>query len=132
MDDFQAAATKSIKILVVDDEKAIAKAMQIKLQKLGYEATAVFDGGTAIKELETGQYVLVLLDLMMPVVDGWDVLKAILEKKIKVKVIITSNLSQEEDKRAALELGAIDFLVKSDSTLASIAEKVKSYLEPTP
>ena len=116
------------KVLIVDDEKAMAKAMEIKLQKAGIDAFAVFSGEEGLAEIEKGGYSLVLLDIMMPVVDGWTILTKIKEKGLQIKVIVTSNLSQEEDKRKALEMGAFDFLVKSDSSLASIAEEVRTYL----
>jgi DNA-binding response OmpR family regulator len=116
------------KVLIIEDEKAMGRAMEIKLQKEGINAHAVFSGEEGIQELESGSYTLVLLDIMMPGIDGWQVLSAIHEKSIEVKIIITSNLSQEEDKKKAKELGAIDFLVKSDASLIAIAEEVKSYL----
>lgn len=116
------------KVLIIDDEKAMAKAMEIKLQKAGIDAFAVFSGDEGLAEIEKGGYSLVLLDIMMPVVDGWSILTAIKEKGLPLKVIVTSNLSQEEDKKKALEMGALDFLVKSDSSLSSIADEVRTYL----
>ncbi len=116
------------KVLIVEDEKAMAKAMEIKLQKAGIDAHAVFGGEEGLAELEKNIYSLVLLDIMMPGMDGWEVMSVIKEKGFKVKVIITSNLSQEEDKKKAQELGVVAFLVKSDSSLSSIAEEVRSYI----
>lgn len=116
------------KVLIIEDEKSIARAMEVKLRKAGLDALAVFDGESGLKELETGTYSLVLLDIMMPTIDGWDVLSKIKQNGIKTRVIITSNLSQDEDKNKAKEMGAVDFLVKSDSTLASIANEVKRLL----
>ncbi len=116
------------KVLIIEDEKAMGKAMEIKLQKGGITAHVVFSGEEGLKELQSGTYSLVLLDIMMPGIDGWEVLSVIREKGINTKVIITSNLSQEEDKKMAKEMGAIDFLVKSDASLSAIAEEVKSYL----
>lgn len=117
------------KVLIIEDERPMAMAMEIKLKKVGIDAKAVFDGAEGIKELDSGNYDLALLDLMMPVTDGWTVLSHVNEKKIKTKVIITSNLSQPEDIKKAKELGAVDFLVKSDNAIADIANKVQSYLK---
>ncbi len=116
------------RVLIVEDEKTMAKAMEIKLQKAGITAHAVFTGDEALLALATREYQLVLLDIMMPGMDGWEVLTKISERGLGIKVIITSNLSQEEDKKRAMDLGAVDFLVKSDSSLSMIAEVVKSYL----
>lgn len=116
------------KILIIEDEKTSAKALEIKLQKVGYDTKTVFNGEEGLKELENGDYDLVLLDILMPIVDGWSVLEKIKEKEIKVKVIITSNLSQPEDKKRAMEMGASDFMVKSDSTLTDIVDRIQSIL----
>ncbi len=118
------------KILIIEDQKLAASAMEIKLKKVGYEVKAVLNGAEGLKELENDGYDLVILDIMMPVIDGWNVLEKIKEKGIKVKIIIVSNLSQEEDKKRAMELGASDYMVKTDSTLANIADRVQSFLYP--
>ncbi len=115
-------------VLIIEDEKAIAMAMKIKLQKAGIEVQAVFSGDEGIREIETNTYDLVLLDIMMPTIDGWEVLSRIKAAGLKTKVIVTSNLSQEEDKKKAIEMGAVDFLVKSEASLSSIVEVVKSHL----
>jgi DNA-binding response OmpR family regulator len=102
--------------------------MELKLKKSGIDAHTVFGGEEGLAELEKGGYALVMLDIMMPGIDGWEVMSRIKAKGIHTKVVITSNLSQEEDKKKAKEMGAIDFLVKSDSTLSSIVEQIKGYL----
>lgn len=116
------------KVLIVDDERALAKALELKLFKEGIDASAVFDGQEALAELALHSYDLILLDLMMPLVDGWEVMEKMKEMQYGGKVVVTSNLSQEEDQVRARSLGAIDFLVKSDATISSIVEEVKSYL----
>lgn len=116
------------KVLIMEDEMAMAKAMEVKLQKNGINALAVFTGEEGLRELEKGGYSLVLLDIMMPAMDGWEVMSRIKSKGLSIKVIVTSNLSQEEDKKRAAELGAVGFLVKSDTTLSNMVEEVKSHL----
>lgn len=116
------------KVLIIEDERAMAKAMELKLKKSGVDTLAVLRGEEGLDELSKGGYSLVLLDIMMPGMDGWDVMSKIKEKGINVKVIIASNLSQAEDKQKAKDLGAVGFLVKSDSTLASIVKEVMSHL----
>lgn len=116
------------KILIIEDEVPMAKAIELKLQKSGYEVITVFNGEEGIKMLGSHTYDLILLDLMMPGLDGWAVLTKITSLGIKTKVIITSNLSQAEDKKKSLEMGAVDFLVKSNTTLAEMVEEVERYL----
>ena len=116
------------KILIIEDEKPMAKAMEIKLTKAGFNVTVVLNGDDGLLELERDVYDLVILDILMPVVDGWRVLEEIKEKDIKVKVIVISNLSQPEDKKRAMELGASDYMVKTESSLANIVDRVRSFL----
>ncbi len=106
----------------------MAKAMEIKLTKAGFNVTVVLNGDDGLLELERDVYDLVILDILMPVVDGWRVLEEIKEKDIKVKVIVISNLSQPEDKKRAMELGASDYMVKTESSLANIVDRVRSFL----
>ena len=116
------------KILIIEDEKPAARAMEIKLTKAGFNVKVVLNGDDGLIELEKGGYDLVILDILIPVIDGWRVLEEIKEKGMKVKVIIVSNLSQPEDKKRAMELGASDYMVKTESTLANIVDKVQSFL----
>ena len=116
------------KILIVDEDKSLARALELKLTHEGLDAKAVFNGGEAIAVLKTENYDLVLLDLVMPQEDGFKVLQDIQDLGLKAAVIVSSNLSQEEDISRAKTLGAIDYFVKSDTTLADIVRKVKDYL----
>lgn len=114
------------KILVAEDEKAISKALVLKLNHEGFTATPAYDGEEALALLAKEKYDLVLLDLMMPKIDGFSVLTQMKTQGIKVPVIITSNLGQEEDIKRAKSLGALDYYVKSDTALSEIIDKIKS------
>ncbi len=116
------------RILIAEDEKPMAKALELKLNSSGFEAIAVFDGAQAIEELGKGGYDLVLLDLMMPKVDGFVVLEELKKTGNGVPVIVSTNLSQEEDEKRAKELGAVDYFVKSDTPIAQVIEHVKAVL----
>ena len=116
------------RILIVDDEKPLAKALELKLTHEGIKAQAVFNGVDAIETLKSGNFDLVLLDLVMPEEDGFEVLENIQKLKLKTTVIVSSNLSQDEDIARAKELGAVDYFVKSDTTLAKVVELIKGYL----
>ncbi len=117
------------KILVVDDEKPLANALVLKLAHEGFEATAVYDGEQAIDALDKDKYDLILLDLIMPAMDGFSVLEKIKEKGIKSPVVVSSNLSQNEDFNKAKSLGAVDFFVKSDTPISDIIGKINKILE---
>jgi DNA-binding response OmpR family regulator len=117
------------KILIVDDEKPLAKALELKLTHEGLTAKAVFNGAEAINILKTEEFNLVLLDLVMPIDDGFKVLNDIKSLNLKTPVIVSSNLSQNEDIARAKELGAVDYFIKSDTTLSKIVEMIKVYID---
>ena len=116
------------KVLIVDDEKPLARALELKLAHEGFDVKAVYNGTEAIDALKSDDFDLVLLDLIMPQQDGFQVLQDIQQLKIKTIVIVSSNLSQEEDVTRAKSLGAVDYFVKSDTTLVDIIAKIKGYL----
>ena len=116
------------KILVVEDERPMAHALELKLKNEGYDAEAVFDGETALEKITTGNYQLVLLDLVIPKKDGFTVLAELQEKGNTTPIIVTSNLSQQEDETKAKSLGAKGYLIKSNTPLVTIIEKIKEYL----
>jgi len=115
------------RILVIDDEQPIAKALELKLAHEGFMAHAVFNGEEGIAELESNQYDLVLCDLVMPKVDGFEFLEALKEKGIDTPVIVLTNLSQEGDSEKAKELGARDVFVKSNIPISEIVSYVQKY-----
>ncbi len=115
-------------ILIIEDEKPMASALKMKLEGEGYQVTTADDGQAGIDELKKGSFNLILLDLIMPTVDGFGVLEDMKKEGDQTPVIILSNLSQEEDKKRTAELGAKDFFVKSDTQLTTIVDKVKSLL----
>jgi len=117
------------KILIAEDDQPMARALELKLKKEGFDVKVAANGEEAVKFIEAEKFDLVLMDLMMPKKDGFGVLEDLKAKGITVPIIITSNLSQEEDKRKTKELGAQDFLVKSDTSIIEIVQKVKAAVE---
>ncbi len=118
---------KKLKILIAEDERAIAGALNLKLNHVGFDSSVAFNGREAMDNLQKEKYDLLILDLIMPQLDGFGVLAEIKEKGIKIPVIVASNLSQTEDINKAKELGAVDFFIKSDTPVAEIVEKIKKY-----
>lgn len=120
---------KKNKILIIEDEKPIARALNLKLKKEGLEPQIAPNGQEALELLEKEEYNLLILDLVMPKMDGFDFLEEVQKKNIKAPIIVSSNLSQDDDIKRAKELGASDFLVKSDTSIANVVKKVKKMLE---
>lgn len=116
------------KILVVEDERPMANAIKLKLEKNGFEAVIAGDGAIAIEELKKNIYDLALLDLIMPVKDGFSVLEELNKLGIKTPIIVASNLSQEGDIEKAKNFGAADYFVKSDTSINEVVERVRKVL----
>ncbi len=98
-------------ILIVDDDKNICEVIKLYLLKEGYKVTLAYDGQAGIEAFERSAPALVVLDIMMPHKDGWEVLKQI-RKSSAVPVIMLSAKGETFDKVLGLELGADDYIVK--------------------
>ena len=99
-----------IKILIVDDEKPICDLIDMNLSSAGYSCVAVQDGLAAIEAVEKNAFDLVLLDIMLPGADGYDVMEYI--RPYKVPVIFISAKHEVKDRVKGLKLGADDYLIK--------------------
>ncbi len=113
------------KILIIEDEKPLARALELKLAHEGFETKSLSNGEDILATLAGGGFVLVVCDLVMPKVDGFQVLQTIKEKNLKIPVIILTNLSQPEDEKKARSLGAAEFFIKSSTPIARIVEHIK-------
>lgn len=119
--------TKAKNILIIEDEKPLAHALELKLTHEGHKVTAVHNGQDGLDQLDSQTFDVVLLDLMMPVVDGFQVLEHLKAKGGQMPtVFVLSNLSQHEDEERVLALGAKKYFVKSDTPLAIIVEEIKA------
>lgn len=116
------------KILIVEDEKPLARVLSLKLNSAGYTTTTVFSGDEALAILSKEAFDLIILDLLMPGKDGFAVLTRLSQAGNKTPIIVSSNLSQKEDIEKAKKLGAVDYFVKADITLVEIVSKVQQYL----
>jgi two-component system alkaline phosphatase synthesis response regulator PhoP len=117
------------KILVCEDEPGLNKLLKIRFQEDGWEVTSVMDGQSAIDLIKKERYDLVLLDLMMPVKNGFDVLQDIKANPAfrDLPIIVMSGLESDEDIKKALKLGATDYYVKSQHPIGEVLEKAKAY-----
>ena len=120
-----------MKILVVEDDVMLNKIYQTKFGLMGYKVSAAYDGEEGLKKMGEEAPSVVLLDLMLPKKSGFEVLEAAKHnfKTTRIPVIILSNLGQESDIKRGMELGAVDFLVKSNIKLESVIHKVENVLQ---
>ena len=100
-----------MRILVVDDEKLLVKGMKFNLENEGYEVDACYDGETAIEMAKANSYDLILLDIMMPKVDGLEACMRIRESST-VPIIMLTARSEDTDKLIGFEYGADDYITK--------------------
>lgn len=120
----------SKKILLVEDDKFLRELIAKKLKSSGYEVIEAIDGESAVIKAKELKPDLVLLDLILPGIDGFGILTKIKEDPdiSKTPVIILSNLSQQEEVEKAIKLGAADFLIKAHFVPGEIIEKIKKIL----
>lgn len=114
------------KILIIEDERNIGEILQYLLIKEGYEADLAEDGEKGVQLGLNGNYDLILLDLMLPGMDGYEVLKKIREKK-EMPILILTAKDAEVDKVLGLELGADDYITKPFSNRELLA-RIKAHL----
>jgi len=118
-------------ILIVEDDKFLRELISRKLSGEGFDALEAVDGEEGIKKIKEGKPDLVLLDLILPGIDGFEVLARLREDPeiSSIPVIILSNLGQREEVEKGLKLGAIDYLIKAHFTPGEIIEKIKNALK---
>jgi two-component system alkaline phosphatase synthesis response regulator PhoP len=114
------------RILVVDDDPGIVKLVRAYLEQVGFEVAVAYDGKKAMQIARNNRPDLVILDLMLPEMDGWDVCRA-LRKESDVPIIMLTARVEESDKLIGLELGADDYVTKPFSPRELVA-RVRSVL----
>ena len=132
MADQKTQSTK--KILVVEDEEYIRDLYVQILQKEGYLVDAATDGEEAYMKISKKEYDLILLDIILPKIDGLQVLEKLRKeaKKISAPVVLLTNLSQEVVVAKAMDYGVRGYMVKSDLTPSDILTEVRGYLNSEP
>ena len=119
-----------MKILVVEDEEVLAKVLQEKLIKSGYDVDIAGDGEEALSKVESFKPNVIVLDLLLPKKNGFEVLETLKrDSALKmIPVIVVSNLGEDSDIKRSLALGAADYYVKSEHPINEIVEKIKNVL----
>lgn len=115
------------KILIVDDDQFLRDLYEEILKDAGYEVEMAVDGEEGLAKIVSVQYDLVLLDIMMPKLDGIGVLKKLQENPpaIKNKVVMLTNLAHNPIIKEATSLGALSYLIKADLTPDQLVDNVK-------
>lgn len=119
-------------IIVVEDEEYLRNMYKLKLEIGGYKVIEAEDGETALKLIKSEKPSLVLLDMLIPEKDGFEVLKELKNSKdenIKsIPVVVVSNLADGKDVEEAMKIGALDYIIKSKISPSEVLEKVNKVL----
>ena len=118
------------KILLVEDDKFLRDLCLRKLEKTGFKVLTAFDGEEGLKKIKEEKPILVLLDIVLPGLSGFEVLKQIKTnpQTASIPIIVLSNLGQKEDIEKGINLGAEDYIIKADNTPNEIVEKVEEIM----
>ena len=113
-------------ILIIEDDLPTIEALAFKLSQKGIIASTALNGEEAIERIKREKYDLILLDLLLPKKSGFEVLKEIKNNGFpkETKIIVLSNLGQQENVKKAMQLGASDYIVKSDININDLAERI--------
>lgn len=118
-------------ILLVEDDPFLIDIYTTKLKGAGFSVKVADNGESAVQKIKEKKPDLVLLDIVLPQLDGWEILHQIKsEKKFQdLKIIILSNLGQKEEVEKGLKLGAVKYLIKAHYTPSEVVEEIKKVLE---
>jgi len=119
------------KIIIVEDEKPLSGILTDKLQKAGYEVIEACNGKDGLEKIQKEKPDLILLDLIMPKMDGMTMLKELRDREVgkDIPVIILTNLSDTDKAGDAIKANVRDYLIKSDWTLDDLLEKINGRLK---
>jgi DNA-binding response OmpR family regulator len=117
------------RVLIVDDEPDILLMLRVNLEADGFETALAADGETALRRIAEERFDVVVLDVMMPVMDGWGVLQGLADDPGAPRVIVLSAKSSDRDVARALQLGAADYVTKpfSPVDLSELLSRVAGY-----
>ena len=119
----------SKKILIIEDEILLSDLLKMNLKEAGFEVETAYDGKEGLEKAKSFLPDLILLDLIMPVLDGYQVLQEIQKDPVleKIPVIVLSNLGQEEEIARAKRLGAKDFVVKANLDIFELKNIIEKF-----
>jgi DNA-binding response OmpR family regulator len=119
-----------MKIVVADDDRMFRKAAETTLRRQGYAVTTASDGEEALQLIRAERPDIIVLDLIMPKLQGFDVLQVLKQDSVTaaIPVIVLSSLTQEQDKQEALDLGAVAYFNKATFSLSELVKQVETTL----
>jgi len=119
-----------MKIVVADDDRMFRKAAETTLRRQGYAVTTASDGEEALQLIRAERPDIIVLDLIMPKLQGFDVLQVLKQDSLTaaIPVIVLSSLMQEQDKQEALDLGAVAYFNKATFSLSELVKQVETTL----
>ena len=118
------------KVVVADDDRMLRKAAETSLRRHGFDVTTASDGEEALQLIRSERPDIIILDLIIPKLQGFDVLQILKQDTLTsaIPVIVLSSLSQEQDKQEALDLGAVAYFNKSTFSLSELVCQVERTL----
>jgi len=118
----------STKILIIEDERELIDLLKAKLEKEGFRVETAYDGEEGLRQVAAYQPDLILLDIVMPKMDGYEVLEHLNENNNKIPIIIISNSGQPVEIEKTKKLGAVDHLIKTEFSPLDVLKKVRKVL----
>lgn len=122
---------KKIKILLIEDDSFMVEMYTTKFELEGFEVVAAEDGRKGLDMVKKVKPDIILLDILMPDMDGWDVLKTLKKDKLlaDIPVIMLTNLGQKDDVKKGFEMGAVGYLIKAHFMPSEVVDKIKKILK---
>ena len=123
--------SKNHKILIIDDDPFILDMYVLKFKQEGFQVETASDGKSGLQKIREYLPEVLLLDIVMPVIDGFDILREVKKNNLlpNSKVVLLTNLGQKEDIDRGVQLGADDYIIKAHFTPTEVVNKVKKLLE---
>ncbi len=120
------------KVIIIEDEETLLNLLDKKLNQEGYEVIVARDGQEGLEKIKTNMIDLILLDIVMPKMGGFEVMEELQKDEIlsRIPIIIISNSGQPVELDRAKELGVVDWLIKTDFDPQEVVDKVKKYIKP--
>ncbi|OGF26838.1 hypothetical protein A2303_01800 [Candidatus Falkowbacteria bacterium RIFOXYB2_FULL_47_14] len=129
---------KKYRVLLAEDDKFISMALSESLSRAGFEVVAAYDGEEALSKIKIVKPDIILLDLIMPKKDGFDVLEELNREETReamngqnnesIPIIVFTNLDQDQDMKKAIDLGAREYLIKANISMEEVIKKIRKYL----